>query len=207
MRHLICYRLAREDESLLPTPRSNAYLSNLRIGEDLLYGQGYRRPLDINGIECESEGEEDEDARSSQSRWTHHRNQSHCSSSDFRSAFDVSQEDGNLADTEDSAEFLAADLGMQDLPLVLGSDLSGFSSGSRDSTYDFPSSARILSETGIDQDVNHLLVLSDPNHVTHPFFGKLSRFPEDYVSNRPGSINMDPGPDEMLNLESLIHFN
>ncbi len=86
MYHLICYTLPSQSTPLTP-PSIHSLFSSMTVADDLLYGQGFRRPLDVN------QSQEDESSEFEEETWlpsalTHQSTSSQNGLVDYHSVFD-----------------------------------------------------------------------------------------------------------------------
>ena len=170
---MVYYRSASNEN--LPRPQSMASLANIKVEADLLYGQGFRRPLDVYGNEQQSspdgqspenceciEFEEDEEKEF----WSHehHRTISKCSSIELRSVFDTTEQ------LERSDEPLNLFGSAKEIPLLLDptSQQTPFArsrtlSCQEGQHTEFASSERLVStDTHLVDELHHLLDITQP---------------------------------------------
>jgi hypothetical protein len=177
--HLVYYRCTSDNENEnLPRPQFIPSLSNIKVGADLLYGQGFRRPLDVHGNEQQSspDGQSpdncectDFDYEEGKEVWSHehHRTLSKCSSIELRSVFDTTEQQDRSS--EEQVELFGSCV--REIPLLLNpsSDETpvararSLPSSQKGRHVEFASSERFVStDTHLVDELHHLLDITEP---------------------------------------------
>ncbi len=220
--HLVSYFLAEARESL-PTPSAHAPIASLPIGSDLLLGQGFRRPLDVNGkdIICAEQDSLDYEWGDPFGNFEMDRQRmsSIGSSTIFGSnstSYPEEETPPVLAlqltaeDTQMDESFFSAShsffVPMEEL------NLETFTFEPIDSMEpEFSCSTRLPSDGSmLLSQLDDLLEMSDPDHLSLPMIPRMTRFPEDYIKVTAAAPEKDLSTiseETMLSLESLIHLN